>query len=54
MKKGDAAEHAEFHMKDNRWQHWVAKNDGFAVEGWSCDVFDMDVEMGFVGVFAIG
>ncbi|WP_241371741.1 hypothetical protein, partial [Escherichia coli] len=19
MKKGDAAEHAEFHMKDNRW-----------------------------------
>ncbi len=25
MKKGDAAEHAEFHMKDNRW-----------VPGWMC------------------
>lgn len=25
MKKGDAAEHAEFHMKDNRWVH-----------GWMC------------------
>lgn len=25
MKKGDAAEHAEFHMKDNRW-----------VPGWTC------------------
>ncbi|ENZ5754634.1 chromosome partitioning protein ParB, partial [Klebsiella pneumoniae] len=24
-KKGDAAEHAEFHMKDNRW-----------VPGWMC------------------
>ncbi|HFP3284377.1 TPA: hypothetical protein ACHF9T_004684, partial [Escherichia coli] len=25
MKKGDAAEHAEFYMKDNRW-----------VPGWMC------------------
>ncbi len=23
MKKGDAAEHAEHHMKDNRWVRWM-------------------------------